>query len=124
MQVFPNLRQLNGQVIQSQPQIMQEDTRATLMTDFGTQQVGAFSQKRHSEDIMINMGSHRSGGNMLSETAIEKQANLSYTSITSHDSVTSNYKKKRLQSMTEHQIGSTQQNVPAHVTLSSPTFKS
>ena len=112
LSVFPNLRILNGQVIQCQPQIMQEDAKSTMNTDyFGT---GNFTKPRLSEDILINIGSSRSANAFGSENnaVVERQDQMSQqlnSLDTSHESVTSNYKKKRQMSMLEHQMGVQQQ---------------
>ena len=36
LQVFPNLKRLNGQVVQSTTEIMPEEAKSTMITDLGT----------------------------------------------------------------------------------------
>ena len=105
--MFPNLRLLNGQIVQHPPQIIQEDAKSTMITDFGTIN---FTKPRHSEDVLINIGSSRSANGFGSENGagLERQGEMTQqlTSLdTSHESVTSNYKKKRQMSMVENQVG-------------------
>ena len=76
-----------------------------MMTDFGS-----FAKARTSEDVLMNITSARSANVFGSESAagMEKQANMSQqmnSLDTSHESVTSNYKKKRQMSMVENLPG-------------------
>ena len=76
-----------------------EEAKSTMNTELYSQN---FNRQRGSSEAMVNINSSRSGNGLLSEFAIgnerqaeNTQAMYSLETSNDHESITSNYKKKR-----------------------------
>ena len=79
-----------------------------MITDLHTHN---FNRPRGSSEAMVNIHSSRSGNGLIKEfeTGIERQGEMtqvmySLDSSNDHESITSNYKRKRQQSLEEHKM--------------------